>query len=184
MSFKAFLLCLGCFVIAIPSIAQGTANKDHQAINSIIKQFNQAIVNKDKESFLSMFYDGSVSWVGVFSEQTMKHRDEYLAAAPEKEQFVNRKYTTGTPQEFIEGIINNPAASRESFENIKISTDGSVATVHFDYAFYRDDYKSNWGEEGWHLVKTKQGWLINSVIFSMTINPKTIERLLKEFKDK
>ncbi|MFT5163351.1 MAG: hypothetical protein ACI9FJ_001946, partial [Alteromonadaceae bacterium] len=36
--------------------------------------------------------------------------------------------------------------------------------------FFSDLYKNNWGEEAWQLVKTDDGWKINSVVFSITEN--------------
>jgi hypothetical protein len=68
---------------------------------------------------------------------------------------------------FIEGIVANTPRSEEKFENVRIDTDGDIASVYFDYSFHADDRKSNYGKEAWHLVNTDDGWKIVSVIWSV-----------------
>lgn len=172
-----YSLSLFSLSLSLAAYANSDLKVQNQAIMKIVEQFDQAIINKDKANFMTLFYDGPVSWVGVFSEQTMAHRQAYLDTMPQEKRFPNRKNFSSTPEEFIDSIVKHKSKSRESFDNFKITTDGSIATVHFDYVFYRDDYRGNWGEEGWHLVKTSDGWRINSVIFSMTINPQTFEKI-------
>ena len=59
----------------------------------------------------------------------------------------------------------------EKFWDIDIKTDGEIASIYFKYSFHIGDYKYNWGDEAWDLVKTADGWKIVSVIYSTTENP-------------
>ena len=68
---------------------------------------------------------------------------------------------------FIEGIVADPRRSEEKFENVRIDTDGDIASVYFDYSFHADGRKTNYGKEAWHLVNTDDGWKIVSVIWSV-----------------
>ncbi|ARD44894.1 hypothetical protein A3Q33_11615 [Colwellia sp. PAMC 21821] len=50
-----------------------------------------------------------------------------------------------TPQ-FIDFIISKETPYKEEFHNIKIHSDNNIATVYFDYIFYDNNKKDNWGE--------------------------------------
>ena len=54
------------------------------------------------------------------------------------------------------------------FENIKIQQDGDVASAYLDYSLLVKGSKANWGKKSLLLVKAKNGWKINSVIFSIS----------------
>lgn len=77
----------------------------------------------------------------------------------------------GTPRSFIERIAARNNRSEETFDNVRIDTDGEVAQVWFDYVFKLDDYAANWGKEAWQLVRTDAGWKIVSIIWSTEFNP-------------
>ncbi len=68
---------------------------------------------------------------------------------------------------FIDGIVQDKASKEETFDNIRIDTDGDIASVIFDYEFRSDGKAGNHGKEAWHLVRTDDGWKIVSVIWSM-----------------
>ncbi|REC62886.1 hypothetical protein DRF65_08680 [Chryseobacterium pennae] len=50
---------------------------------------------------------------------------------------------------------------------MNIDTDGSIASVAFNFSFWAGGKKGLWGKESWGLVKIKNEWKITSVIFSM-----------------
>lgn len=78
---------------------------------------------------------------------------------------------TGNAVKFIDGIVSDSEPVEEKFDHLRIDTNGDIAQVYFDYSFNRGDYQSNWGQEAWQLVRTGDGWKINSVIWSMELNP-------------
>ncbi|UHQ20172.1 hypothetical protein LVB87_03145 [Lysobacter sp. KIS68-7] len=73
------------------------------------------------------------------------------------------------PTKFIDGIANSKDASEETFDNITIDTDGEVATVTFDYSFLSNGKKTNWGKECWLMVRTKAGWKITTLAYSVIL---------------
>jgi hypothetical protein len=143
---------------------------EKQAIVGIIKEFDVAIVKKDKPSFMKLFYDGPVSWIGVTSQVSLELRQHQMKSQPKEQQTSVKRTRYSSPEKFIDMIVADKSKAKEIFENVQITTDGNVASVHFDYAFFSDLYKNNWGEEAWQLVKTDDGWKINSVVFSITEN--------------
>lgn len=55
----------------------------------------------------------------------------------------------------------------ETFANVRIDTDGDIASASFDYAFIANGQTTNWGKEMWQLVRTEAGWKIFSVVYSI-----------------
>jgi len=158
------LLCglLVCFT----SYTQAKNIDTENEINIVIAQFKEAIENKDKQGFLDLFYSGTVSWVGVISSETKK-----LLTSKDSRFEKQPRVMPGTPEKFINNIIADKAVTRENTKNLTIFADENVATVSFDYTLYKDDKLKNWGKESWQLIYTTDGWKINAINFSYTVNP-------------
>ncbi len=135
---------------------------NEEGIYTVVEQFRTSIINKDKETFLTLFYNDNIPWIGVFNQKTLQERRLYKADHP--------KIDGGSHLEFIDKISGNPQRIEEKFWDLDIQTDQDIASVHFKYTFHIGDYTQNWGEESWQLVNTESGWKINSVIYSMTYN--------------
>ncbi|WP_039990380.1 hypothetical protein [Paraglaciecola arctica] len=168
---KKFILFTFILLISKSAIACN----DEQVFDGIVKSFESAIINKDKSKFLSLFIDGSVSWVGVHT--TNDFENELKWANSKEGQELKRqigdkfrepaKYRHSTPEIFIDSIVDNAKKQREEISNIKIVCDSDVAAIYFDYTFYDGDRKSHSGKENWQLVNTSNGWKINAVNFSI-----------------
>ncbi|WP_342380084.1 DUF4440 domain-containing protein [Myxococcus stipitatus] len=160
---KSFLLLLACLVAA-PSLAQQrppdtTAAK--QQIQAVVEDFREAILQKDPQKFLGLFLREDVIWQSV-------HGEERLKKVREKSPQAN-KLTSGpkqNPRAFIEDIAAKPQRVEEKFINVRIDTDGNIASVSFEFTFHAEDRVINRGQESWHLVNTGTGWKIVSVIWS------------------
>jgi hypothetical protein len=134
-----------------------------KAIHLIIEAFRLSIIQKDKPRFEKLFHTNNIPWIGVFS-------DDSLAFIREKNAEAN-KLSSSNYLDFINWIVSNKSLIEEKFWNINIQTEQNIASVHFDYSFHVGNFKHNWGQEAWHLIKTGKGWKINSVIYSITVNP-------------
>jgi hypothetical protein len=55
----------------------------------------------------------------------------------------------------------------EIFSNLRIDTDGAVASVYFNYVFLSGDKEKNRGSETWQLVNTGDGWKISALSYSI-----------------
>jgi hypothetical protein len=55
---------------------------------------------------------------------------------------------------------------QEKFYNVKITQDGHVAWVVFDFEFLNDNVVSNYGVEAWQMYKTDGKWKILSVVWT------------------
>ncbi|WP_086933900.1 hypothetical protein [Agarilytica rhodophyticola] len=170
-TFYTIFLIIGLTTTSLYSYAS-TKHERNADIWNIIASFKQAIAGKDKEKFLSLFVEEEVSWIGVISDQT---RQQLIEKNKKFEQ--QPKVIHSTPENFIDDIVKNPASLRETFDNVEIVRDNDVASVVFDYVFYQNDTKRNWGQESWLLINTTKGWKIHAVNFSHTLNPVVLEKL-------
>jgi hypothetical protein len=131
-----------------------------QQIQAVVEHFRLAIINKDKETFKSLFYSDSIPWIAVFSEEMLaakrKIKPDYPASV-NLGQF-------GPP----ETMIANGESQEEKMWNIKIDTDGYLASVHFNYSDHRNGIKRAFGTEAWDLVKDGAQWKIVSVKYTVT----------------
>ena len=164
----AALVCSAMATLALPShAAQDPA--DRARIEQVVETFRVAVIKKDTVTFMKLFYSDTIPWIGVTTDKTLAREN---AEKPDpKMPDLKKLYASGNPKKFIEGIAKNPAKIEETFDNVRIDSDGDVAQVWFDYSFNEGSYKQNWGKESWHMVRTEEGWKISSVIWSMESNP-------------
>jgi len=140
------------------------AEPDNPDIRSVIDSFRTAIIQRDKPRFLSLFVSPDVPWQGVLTDDGLAQL-KHLNPKAVKVAYDSRS----TPTAFIESIIRNKKSSEEKFSNIKIDTDGDVATVGFDYTFLSGEHVVNGGRNCWLLVRTGGGWKITTIAFSSNL---------------
>ncbi|MGQ8367212.1 hypothetical protein [Glaciecola sp. 1036] len=117
-------------------------------ISELFATFFESIENKNKDSFLNIFHPINVSWVGVYSEESIK----ILCSRYGKDVF-KPKDVASTPTDFIDNIIKSPFDITEKYYNVSVIEDGNIATLTFDYSYFLGDFKSNWGQESGFLLK-------------------------------
>lgn len=134
---------------------------DANAIMQVANQFRNAIQEKDEQAFLGLFLHGDVTWQSAMSDAL------YERSKINKPSVTRVTHEPGrSPASFIQSIVRRAARDEERFRNIRIDTDGAVASVAFDFTFLRDHEVINSGREYWLLVKTDTGWKIASVVWS------------------
>jgi hypothetical protein len=151
---------------ACSSLPLKAAETDHPEIRAVIESFRTSIIQRDKPRFLSLFVHEDSPWQTVFSDESLAQirikRPEAIKARFKPEN---------NPITFIDGIVKSKNTSEETFSNIKIDTDGDVATVSFDYSFLSNGRATNWGRECWLLVRTEGGWKITTLAYSVVLPP-------------
>ena len=157
-SLPALLLFSTFTVQAAPS------QSDRAQLEQVVETFRLSLINKDKASFMKLLFSETIPWIGVVKDRSMTMIEDEGGK-------VNKITPGASPVKFIDSIVSDKVAVEEKFDNVRIDSDGDIAQVYFDYSFNRGDYRSNWGQEAWQLVRTTQGWKINSVIWSMEFNP-------------
>ncbi|SHE76585.1 hypothetical protein [Pedobacter caeni] len=127
-------------------------------LQKVLDTFMSSLKAKDSTSMYNLFYDGQVTWVGVYKDNTQQKRTEKDANA--------LNYKTADYKSWFRSTTQG-SVKEEKFYNVNMDTDGNIASITFDFSFWAGGKKGLWGKESWGLVKIKNEWKITSVIFSM-----------------
>ena len=155
-------LALALAVLSSPAIAA----EDHPEIRAVIESFRTSIIQRDRERFLGLFVQNDVPWQSVLDDKSLAQ-----VKAKRPEAIKARFKQENNPVAFIDGIVKSKNTSEETFSNIRIDSDGEVATVVFDYSFLSNGRATNWGKECWLMVRTEAGWKITTLAYSVILAP-------------
>ncbi|UNK50577.1 nuclear transport factor 2 family protein [Lysobacter sp. S4-A87] len=150
------------------SFLPARAAKGDPAILAVVESFRTSIIEKDRERFLDLFVQRDVPWQSVLDDKSLAR-----IKVQHPEAIKARFKKDNNPVAFIDGIVASKNSSEETFSNIKVDSDGEVATVTFDYSFLSNGKPTNSGKECWILVRTEAGWKITTVAYSVTLAPPT-----------
>lgn len=151
-------LCLAAPAHAADSAASGRA-ADVAAINAVVEQFKAAIIARDGKTLGSLFLQDHDSWLSVADEEVWA---KVKARNPKA-----RKVVPSSWKKFSEFIQTSDKPVEERFYNVRVDTNGAVASVWFDFDFLVDGKVTNRGSESWQMVRAEDGWKISSMLFSM-----------------
>jgi hypothetical protein len=135
------------------------------AIEAVVEQFRLAIIKKDKPTYVSLFFSNKPEEIGwqyvsedIRLEKIRKDKPNAIKA---------RRIPSNNFLSLIDEVVSTTEAREETISNLKIDTDGEVASVGFDYTFLANGKKTNWGKEFWQLVGTEKSWKIFSVVYTI-----------------
>ena len=74
----------------------------------------------------------------------------------------------GSYKGFAKLVSTSKANFNPTHSNIQIHSDGTIASVYFDFVFLIDGKEQNRGSESWQLVKGTDGWRIAAITYSST----------------
>jgi hypothetical protein len=129
-------------------------------IRQVVELFRISLLNKDKETFGSLFYSEDIPFIAVFSEDMLKQKRAENPNYPSNVNF--GKF--GPPT----NMISDDEDIEEKIWNLQIQTNQHLASVHFDYSNHVNGKKRAWGTESWSLIKVDESWKITSVSFTVT----------------
>ncbi len=145
-------------------------SSDTAAIRKILNSFTQSIIKKDSATLASLFANTPIAFLSVRGAETVA----YLKKKDPSTPFVEiRNY-----KDFIAYVAHTKNQLEEKFYNVRIRTDGSVASLSSDYSFWNNNQKSNWGEENWELVFNGRDWKIAVIIWSVNLEVAEKERVI------
>ncbi len=147
--------------------APDTPSEAKNQIERVVENFQTAIARKDKAGLSALFLPANNSWIAVPTEETYR---VVQAKHPKARRFMPGSYT-----EFVDFIAASPEHMEEKFANVKIETDGAVASVYFDFVFLSDGKQQNRGSETWQLINTGDGWKINALVYSINVDPAQVK---------
>jgi hypothetical protein len=141
-----------------PAHAETDNSTARREIQRVVEIFRTSIIAKDKATLGGLFMQTAGSWIKVMDDKTYQR---LKATQPSI-----AKLKPGTYQDFTNFLGASQQRLEEKFSDLRIHTDGAVASVYFDFIFLVDDKETNRGSECWQLVNTGDGWKINALIYS------------------
>jgi ketosteroid isomerase-like protein len=137
--------------------AQATAEIEH-----LMEDFHQAVASHDGARVSSMFIEEGSTWFNVLSDAA------YARARAKNPAALKVRHSSF--QEFAKFASSSHAALDPQHSNVQIHTDGTIASVYFNYVFLIDGKPENQGSETWQLVKASDGWKIAAITYSSNPN--------------
>lgn len=149
------LLAALAFLFVLPCAAADSAKAE---IEQVVSRFQASLKAHDRAALGTLFLTDSKAWWTVLGDASY---EKIKAKHPEVP-----RYKAGTWQQFADYVGNAKGSIEEHFHNVRIETDGSVASVYFDFEFVADGKVGNRGAETWQLIRTNDGWKIASMLYS------------------
>jgi hypothetical protein len=142
--------------------ASSTATSE---IKQLVDTFKAAIIAKDGAKLDTLFVPENASWFSALDqgslEQTRTKKPDAKRIRPEPDAYKG----------FTKFVGSTTHAIEETFDNVRIDTDGTIGSVYFDYVFLLDGKPTNHGNETWQVVRTDDGWKINAMLYSVILDP-------------
>lgn len=153
-----FALPLLAILTVATAAATPAAPAAHTQIRQVISKFQTALVAKDKAGLESLFMPEGGAWFEVLGDDAYR---KLSAQHPQVPRFHGDNY-----RHFIDFVVGSHGRMEEKFSNVRIETDGAIASVYFDFVFLADGKLNNRGSETWQLVNTGAGWKISAMAYS------------------
>jgi ketosteroid isomerase-like protein len=152
------LFTVFALVVALPCPA---ADSPKAEINKVIASFQSSLKQHDAKALEQLFLPDSDAWVTALGDDTLKAMRKKHPDAPH--------YKVGARKSFLDFVGSTKSPVEEKFHDVRIDTDGSVASVYFTFEFLMDAKVQNHGAETWQLVKTDDGWKIAAMLYSTNL---------------
>jgi hypothetical protein len=143
---------------ALPvSTASDTVDVQH-----VIDAYHEAVLTHDGSRLAHLFLAQSL-WLNVLSDEA------YARAKAKSPEAV--KVRVGSYTDFAKVVSSSKASFNPTHTHLQEDSDGTIASVYFDFVFLVDGKEQNRGSETWVLVKGSDGWRIAAITYSS--NPHT-----------
>ncbi len=143
--------------------AQAATAADTVDVQHVMDAFHQAVVSHDGERIRSLFLPDGSTWLNVLTD------DAYARAKAAKPDVA--KVRVSNFRDFATFVSTTHSSLDPRHSNIQIHSDGTIASVYFDFVFLIDGKDENHGSETWQLVKGAQGWRIAAITYSSDPHP-------------
>jgi hypothetical protein len=135
------------------STAQDTVDVQH-----VMDAFHQAVLAHGGARLAALFVPEGSAWITVLSDGAYAHAK---AKSPD-----TAKIRSGSYQDFAKFVSSSKARLDPEHSHVKIQSDGTIASVYFDFVFLIDGKAENRGSETWQPVKGAAGWRIAAITYS------------------
>lgn len=150
----AFLVCGALHAQTTSPRSEDTVDVQH-----VTDAYHQAIHDHDGDRLASLFLPDAI-WLNVLTDETYERAK---AKSPNAQKVRVQSY-----KDFAKLVSSTKNDLHPTSTNRVVHSDGTIATVYFDFVFLTNGKPQNKGSESWQLVKGADGWRIASLIYSST----------------
>jgi hypothetical protein len=143
-------------------VTDSTAS-DSVDVQHVIDAYHEAVLAHDGSRLAHLFIPQGSMWLNVLSD------DAYARAKAKSPDAV--KIRVGSYTDFAKVVSTSKAGFNPTHTHLQVNSDGTIASVYFDFVFLVDGKEQNRGSETWVLVKGIDGWRIAAITYSS--NPHT-----------
>lgn len=144
-------------------VVPANTSLDTKDVQHVIDAYHEAVLTHDGARLASLFLAQGGIWLNVLT-------DEAFARAKAKSSNAV-KIRVGSYTDFAKTVSTAKASFNPTHTHLQLNSDGTIASVYFDFVFLADGKEQNRGSETWVLVKGTEGWRIAAITYSS--NPRT-----------
>ena len=158
MATRVRLACIAVLAVAAAPLANADtpAPSSPQAqVKQVVEAFRTALIAKDKARYMALFFSDQpeqIGWQFVSEDTRLAHIRQSKPDAIKARRIPANNFVS-----LIDGAIAAAKPWEETVDNLRVDTDGEIATATFDYRFLEGGQATNWGRESWQLVRTEAG---------------------------
>jgi hypothetical protein len=138
--------------------SNAAGHSDRSDIEQVMNSFHEALISHDGARLSNLFLPDASLWLNVLTDQAYEHVKAGTSSPP--------KVRVSNYHDFAKFVSTTTKNLDARHTNIVVHTDGTIATVYFDFVFFIDGQEENRGSETWQLVKGVDGWRIASIVYS------------------
>jgi hypothetical protein len=131
---------------------------DSVDVQHVMDAYHEAVVHHDGARLASLFLPQASIWLNVLADDTYA-----LARAKSPDA---TKVRVGSHADFARLVSSAKGDFNPTQSHLQMNSDGTIASVYFDFAFLIDGKEQNRGSEAWQLVRSSEGWRIAAIIYS------------------
>ena len=126
-------------------------------VQHVIDAYHEAVLTHDGSRLAHLFLPQSL-WLNVLSDEA------YARAKAKSPDEV--KIRVGSYADFAKLVSTSKARFNPTHTHLQENSDGTIASVYFDFIFLADGKEQNRGSETWVLVNGTDGWRIAAITYS------------------
>jgi hypothetical protein len=139
------VLLIGALLLSSTVHAKDKA-QDIADVQHVMDTFHHAVVSHDGTALAALFIPAGSTWLNVLAS--------------------DGKIRVGSYQDFAKFVTQSKDNLDPRHSNVQIRSDGTIASVYFDFVFLVNGKAENRGNETWQLVKGADGWRIAALTYS------------------
>jgi hypothetical protein len=135
-----------------------SAASDTVDVQHVIDAYHEAVLTHNGSRLEHLFIPQGSVWLNVLSDEA------YARAKAKSPDAV--KIRVGSYTDFAKLVSTSKANFNPTHTHLQENSDGTIASVYFDFVFLVDGKEQNRGSETWVLVKGTDGWRIAAITYS------------------